>query len=104
MTGASDQGTALVNVNSSFPSTQFQSVPVPVTPGTSYTVTYGFQCQGSTANYIYLYGSLVSNVDQQSGETSHTFNGSGPYAWSSTKAFSVPSDGPASLELDYGVV
>ena len=62
VTGEPGAGTTLVNANSSFPTTMFQSVPASVTASTSYTVTYGWSCNSGPSNLFSWAGTGTTNI------------------------------------------
>ena len=62
VTGVPGAGTTLVNANSSFPTTMFQSVPASVTASTSYTVTYGWSCTPGPLNLFSWAGTGTTNI------------------------------------------
>ena len=62
VTGVPGAGTTLVNANSSFPTTMFQSVPASVTASTSYTVTYGWSCNSGPSNLFSWAGTGTTNI------------------------------------------
>ena len=62
VTGEPGAGTTLVNANSSFPTTMFQSVPASVTASTSYTVTYGWSCTPGPLNLFSWAGTGTTNI------------------------------------------
>jgi len=96
VTGASGPGTPLVNANSSFPSTQFQSEPVPVTASTSYTVTYGWSCPLATPPNEFFWTDTSSNA---SGPVDLGNLNVGSGNWSQTATFSTGSDVSAPIVL-----
>jgi len=89
VTGASGPGTELANAFSSFPSTQFQSEPVPVTASTSYTVTYSWSCDPATPSNQFFWTDTTSNA---SGPVALGNLNTGGGNWSQTATFSTGSD------------
>ena len=90
VTGASGPGAELANAFSSFPSTQFQSEPVPVTASTSYTVTYSWSCDLATpSNQFFWTATTTSNVP---GSVSLGNLNTGGGNWSQTATFSTGTD------------
>ena len=97
-------GTELVNANSSFPSTQFQSVPVPVTANTNYTVSYAWVCTGNPTGLFAWGGSAFSNIPPPVGIGSiNVLPGPPLYTWASSAAFTTGPDvsAPTGLQLTY---
>ena len=107
VTGEPGAGTTLVNANSSFPTTLFQSVPVPVTASTNYTVTYSWSCTSDPTSQFAWGGSATSNipppVDIGSINVSPV---SSFYTWSSSAAFTTGPDvsAPTGIQITYTIV
>ena len=96
-------GTELVNANSSFPTTLFQSVPVPVTANTNYTVSYAWVCTGDPTNLFDWYGSAGSNIPGPVGTGSINVSPSPPYTWTSSASFTTGPDvsAPTGIQMTY---
>ena len=98
-------GTELVNANSSFPTTLFQSVPVPVTANTNYTVSYAWVCTGDPTGLFDLHGAAASNIPLPPPISIGIKNVSAgpPYTWSSSASFTTGPDvsAPTGIQLTY---
>ena len=101
--GAPGPATTLVNANSSFPTTLFQSVPVPVTANTNYTVSYAWVCTGDPTNLFDWYGSAGSNIPGPVGTGSINVSPSPPYTWTSSASFTTGPDvsAPTGIQMTY---
>ena len=99
--GAPGPATTLVNANSSFPTTLFQSVPVPVTASTSYTVTYRWSCTSDPTNLFAWGGSATSNIPPP--VDIGTINILPSYTWSSSAEFTTGPDvsAPTGIQITY---
>ena len=100
-------GTTLVNANSSFPTTLFQSVPVPVTASTSYMVTYSWSCTGNPSGLFAWGGSATSNIPPPVDIASINVSGGPPlYTWASFASFTTGPDvsAPTGIQITYANV
>ena len=95
--GVPGPATTLVNANSSFPTTLFQSVPVPVTASTSYTVTYSWLCDPLIpSDEFFETSDQASNVPN--GVSFGNLN-TGTGNWSQTATFTTGADVSAGLQI-----
>ena len=97
-------GTPLVNANSSFPTTLFQSVPVPVTASTTYVVIYSWSCTGNPSGLFAWGGSATSNIPPPVTIGPINISPAQPtYTWSSTASFTTGPDvsAPTGIQITY---
>ena len=103
VTGEPGAGTTLVNANSLFPTTMFQSVPASVTASTSYTVTYGWSCTPGPLNLFSWAGTGTTNI---SGPVSLGTLNAGAGNWSQSATFTTGTSVSAGtgVQIDFTAI